>query len=126
MLANLAVQLVNSAFPVPWVSRQQGQRRRSRQCRQQIQSKREAQRVRSYQRLQGWLGYDDQGHIEGTFTEAPEMFIDRVEDDVDDEDVSSEAVKPPKEWEPMKREAKPRPSAQFLRAMVGRPFLEDF
>ena len=47
------------------------------------------------------------------------MFIDHVEDDVDDEDVSSEAVKRRKEWEAMMREAKPRPSAQFLRALVG-------
>lgn len=74
-------------------------------------------------RGEGWLGYDERGRIEGTFTEAPDMMIDEVEDDEEDE--ASEPAVPRKEWEALIAEVRPRPSQQFVRAMVGCSFPDN-
>lgn len=76
-------------------------------------------------RGEGWLGYDERGHIEGTFPEAPDMFIDEVEDEEADIEAAKSAM-PKKEWEALIREAQPRSSPQFLRAMIGRSPEDDF
>lgn len=68
----------------------------------------------------GWFGYDEHGHFEGTFTEPPIMLIDEVEDD-DEPEVETLSEAEQKRLQGLR----PNPPEQYRKAIWGIPQAEN-